>query len=44
MGDTVLNLSCEKPLDHPDKKDSLVPPEGPPRKCLSAGRVESVIV
>ena len=44
MGDTFLDLSCEKPLGHLDKRGSPVPPEGPPRKCLSAGRVESVVV
>ena len=44
MGDTFLDLSCEKPLGHPEKRGSPVPPEGPPRKCLSAGRVESVVV
>jgi hypothetical protein len=44
MGDTFLDLSCEKPPGHPDKKYSPVPPEGPKRECLSAGRVESVAV
>ena len=44
MGDTFLDLSCEKQPGHPDKRGSPVPPEGPPRKYLSAGRVESVAV
>ena len=44
VGDTFLNLSYEKQSAHPDKKGSPVPPEGPQRKCLSAGRVESVAV
>src|SRR6266436_7951492 len=35
MGDTFLDLSCEKPLGHPEKRGSPVPPAGPPRKCLS---------
>jgi hypothetical protein len=39
-----LDLSYEKQSAHPDKKGSPVPPEGPQRKCLSAGRVESVAV
>src|SRR5262245_23211014 len=34
----------EKQSAHPDKKGSPVPPEGPQRKYLSAGRVESVAV
>ncbi len=44
MGDTFLNLSYEKQPGHPHKKCSPVPPAGPKRKCLSAGRVESVAV
>src|SRR6266568_8446581 len=44
VGDTFLDLSCEKQPAHPDKKDSLVPPEGPQREYLSVGRVESVAV
>jgi hypothetical protein len=44
VGDTFLELSYEKQSAHPDKKGSPVPPEGPQRKCLSAGRVESVAV
>jgi len=44
VGDTVLDLSCETQPAHPDKKGSLVPPEGPQRACLSVGRVESVAV
>ena len=44
VGDTFLDLSYEKQPAHPDKKGSPVPPEGPQRECLSAGRVESVAV
>ena len=44
MGDTFLDLSYEKPLGHPDKRGSPVPPEGPPHKYLSAGRVAAVVV
>src|SRR5262245_21787476 len=44
MGDTFLDLSCEKLPGHPHKRGSSIPLEGPQRKCLSAGRVESVAV
>jgi mannose-6-phosphate isomerase-like protein (cupin superfamily) len=37
MGDTFLDLSCEKPPGHPHKRGSPIPLEGPQRKCLSAG-------
>ena len=44
MGDTFLDLSYEKQPGHPHKTCSPVPPEGLTRKCLSAGRVESIAV
>jgi hypothetical protein len=44
VGDTFLDLSYEKQPGHPHKTCSPVPPEGPQRKCLSAGRVESIAV
>jgi len=44
VGDTFLDLSCEKQPAHPDKKCRPVPAEGPPHECLSVGRVASVAV